>query len=174
MAFHWLTRPKAWLYGSLSLLLVLMIACGAAEESPAETGATTETAAEQAASEQMTQPAGPPPAAQRQPSTGMAGGEGGSTAGTDSMTQEEPAPTAVPAASDAPMVDARQVNRLEFAITSANNETNRPWKGSRQAYVQYDPTLDYAIGIHPPPANTCLNWLTNGKPVTTCLSGPSG
>ena len=44
---------------------------------------------------------------------------------------------------------AKQVTRLEFAITSANNETNRPWKGSRQAYVQYDPTLDYAIGIHP-------------------------
>ena len=153
MAYHWFTKPKLWLYCSLSMLLALMIACGAAEESPAETGGTTESAAEQAATEQMTAPAGPPPAAQRQPSTGMEGGSGGSTSGTESMEQPAeaaPAPTAVPQAmEEKPMVDARQVDRLEFAITSANNETNRPWKGSRQAYVQYDPTLDYAIGIHP-------------------------
>ena len=149
MAYHWLTKPKVWLYGSLSLLLVLMIACGAAEESPAETGGAS-TAAEQAAQEQMQQPAGPPPAAQRQPSTGMSGGAGGTTQGSDTMAQQqEPAPTAAPAMADTPAVAAKQVTRLEFAITSANNETNRPWKGSRQAYVQYDPTLDYAIGIHP-------------------------
>ncbi|MDE2844662.1 MAG: ABC transporter substrate-binding protein, partial [Chloroflexota bacterium] len=153
MAYHWLTKPKLWLYCSLSMLLALMIACGAAEESPAETGGTTQSAAEQAATEQMQEPAGPPPAAQRQPSTGMEGGSGGTTSGTESMEQPAeaaPAPTAVPQAmEEKPMVDARQVDRLEFAITSANNETNRPWKGSRQAYVQYDPTLDYAIGIHP-------------------------
>ena len=149
MAYQWLTKPRYWLYGSLSLLLILLVACGAAEEN---TGQTESAGGQQAAEEAMQQPAGPPPAAQRQPSTGMAGGAGGSTGGGDPMggASAEAAPTAVPEqAGSAPMVDARQVTRLEFAITSANNETNRPWAGSRQAYVQYDPTLDYAIGIHP-------------------------
>ena len=153
MAYHWLIKPKVWLYGSLSLLLMLMIACGAAEESPAET-TSAQPSGSSAADTAMQQPAGPPPAAQRQPSTSMTGGEGATTSGSDPMgqtaAQAEPAPTAVPEpVPSEPMVDARQVTRLEFAITSANNETNRPWQGSRQAYVQYDPTLEYAIGIHP-------------------------
>ena len=152
MAYHWLLKPKTWLVGSLSLLLLVAVACGAAEEAPAPASDSGSTAAEQSAMEQMQQPAGPPPAAQRQPSTGMAGGSGGTTSGADTMTQAEPAapePTAAPAPVEEPAVAAKQVNRLEFVITSANNETNFPWKGSRQAYVQYDPTLEYAIGIHP-------------------------
>ena len=152
MKYSWIASPRAWLYGALGLALVLIIACGSAQEAPAEPAVSE--VASQSASEVagISAEKAPPPAAQRQPSTGMAGGSGGSTSGTEAMGQSEaPAPTAVPAptAAPPPEVVGRQVTRLEFAITSANNETNRPWKGSRQAYVQYDPTLEYAIGIHP-------------------------
>ena len=46
-----------------------------------------------------------------------------------------------------PMVEARQVNRLQYAIGAVANEFNRPWAGSRQAYVLFDPILEQAIGI---------------------------
>ena len=155
MAFHWFTHPRAWLYGSLCLVLLLIIACGSAQESPASPsepageGATSSQSASEVAG--ISAEKAPAPAAQRQPSTGMTGGEGGSVAGSESMTEATavPAPTAVPVATAAPAVDARSVTRLEYAITSANNESNRPWNGSRQAYVQYDPILEQAIGIHP-------------------------
>ena len=154
MAYHWLTNPKAWIYGTLSLLLVLVVACGAAEEGPSEP-AMSETA-----SRSVSEVAGisdekaPAPAAQRQPSTGMSGGAGGSTGGTESMdqgaaTSAEPAPTAEPAQMDKPAVEVRSVTRLEYAIGAVANESNRPWAGSRQAYVLFDPILEYAIGINP-------------------------
>ena len=153
MAYHWLTNPKAWLYGTLSLLLVLVVACGAAEEGP------TEPRMSETASQSVSEVAGisaekaPAPAAQRQPSTGMAGGSGGSTSGSESMdqgaaTSAEPAPTAVPAQMEKPAVEARSVTRLEYAIGAVANESNRPWAGSRQAYVLFDPILEYAIGIN--------------------------
>ncbi len=152
MAYHWLTHPKTWLYGTLSLLLVLIIACGAAEEGPADTGAqdsmTSQSVSEVAG---LSTDKSPAPAAQRQPSTGMEGGSGGSMAGTEPMGTDAaanaPAPTAVAEPQPEPMVDVRSVTRLEYAIGAVANESNRPWAGSRQAYVLYDPILEYAIGI---------------------------
>ncbi len=143
MKYRWFTSPKAWLYGALCLALVLVIACGSAQESPAEP------AAETTASESVSEVAGlssekaPAPAAQRQPSTGMSGGESGSVSG--SVVTEQP--TAAPEPTAAPVVDARKVDRLQYAIGAVANESNRPWAGSRQAYVLYDPILEYAIGI---------------------------
>lgn len=144
MKYSWFTSPRAWLYGALSLALVLIIACGSAQEAPAEPVVS------EVASQSVSEVAGlsteraPAPAAQRQPSTGMTGGEGGSTGGTEAM-----APTAAPAPTEAPSVDARAVTRLEYAIGAVANESNRPWAGSRQAYVLYDPILEYLIGVSP-------------------------
>ena len=148
MAFHWFTHPRAWLYGSLCLVLLLIIACGSAQESPASpsepagAGATSDQSVSEVAG--ISAEKAPAPAAQRQPSTGMTGGESGSVSGSEAMAQ----PTAVPAPTAAPpAVETRSVTRLEYAIGAVANESNRPWAGSRQAYVLFDPILEYAIGV---------------------------
>lgn len=132
MNLHWFKDPRAWIYGSLCLALLLIVACGSSSAPEAAAPAAEPAAAVPA--EKL-----PAPVAQREP----AGGSSGSAA-------VEPAPTAVPAPADTStesMVEARMVVRLEYAIGAVANETNRPWAGSRQSYVQYDPTLEYAIGI---------------------------
>ena len=153
MAYHWLSNPKAWLYGAMSLLLVLIVACGAAEEGPAAEPAQPITSQSVSEVAGLSAEKAPAPAAQRAPSTGMSGGTGGSNTGaeamTDSTTASDPAPTAAPAPQDKPAVETRTVDRLEYAIGAVANESNRPWAGSRQAYVLYDPILEYAIGVSP-------------------------
>ena len=148
MAHHWFTNPKAWIYGSLCLVLLLIVACGSAQEGssePAQESLTSQSVSEVAGLPAEKKPA---PAAQRAPSDTATGG--GSTAAEPAAQAEPaaPAPTAVPEpAKEEPAVPARSVTRLEYAIGAVANESNRPWAGSRQAYVLYDPILEYAIGI---------------------------
>ncbi len=146
MQYPWLTNPKTWIYGSLCLVLLLLIACGSAQESPADS-----TAGDSVASQSVSEVAGisaekaPAPAAQRAPSVAD---ESMTGSGTDTMSQAEPAPTAVPEpVPSQPEVATRSVTRLQYAIGAVANESNRTWAGSRQAYVLFDPILEYAIGI---------------------------
>ncbi len=145
MAYQWLSNPKAWLYGAMSLLLVLIVACGAAEDSPA--AAPTQAVTSQSVSEVagLSAEKAPAPVAQREPAAAPGSS---SSSGTDTMAKAEPAPTAVPAEAPVePKVAARSVTRLQYAIGAVANESNRPWAGSRQAYVLYDPILEQAIAI---------------------------
>ena len=145
MAYHWFTNPKAWIYGSLCLLLVFIIACGSSS-APAEPAPESDTPKSVSEVAGLSAEKAPAPAAQRQPSAEVASSVTGST-NTEPAAQAEPAPTAEPAMTEKPAVTARAVTRLQYAIGAVANETNRPWAGSRQAYVQFDPTLEYAIGI---------------------------
>ena len=145
MNYHWLTNPKTWIYGSLCLLLLLIVACGSssAPAEPAES-VTSKSVSEVAG---LPQEKAPAPVAQREPAAAAKPAPSGSTT-TDTTAKAEPAPTAVPAAApDKPMVEARSVTRLQYAIGAVANESNRTWAGSRQAYVLYDPILEQAIGI---------------------------
>ena len=52
-------------------------------------------------------------------------------------------PTAMPQPTEVPSTDfVSSTARLVYAIGAVANETNRPWAGSRQAYVQYEPMLE--------------------------------
>ena len=136
---HRIPNFKTWLLSLACLALFFVLACGAAEEGPVET--TQSEVASQSVSEVagLSQERAPAPMAQREPAA--AGDSGGSAAA-------EPAPTAVPAQASEPAVQARSVTRLQYAIGAVANESNRPWAGSRQAYVLYDPILEQAIGIN--------------------------
>ena len=153
MDYHWLTNPKAWIYGSLCLVLLLLIACGTAQEGPAET--TPSDTASQSVSEVagLSQGKAPAPVAQREPAAEQ---------------KAEPAPTAIPAAvSDQPAANVRSVTRLQYAIGAVANESNRTWAGSRQAYVLFDPILEQATALTARPASTSPNWPLAGRPMTT-------
>ena len=148
MDYHRIPTFKAWFLGTLSLVLLLILACGAAEEGPAQEPAQDLTS--QSVSEVAGLPAekAPAPVAQREPAAAPGSSSSTGSGGTDTMAKAEPAPTAVPEAAPAePQVAARAVTRLQYAIGAVANESNRPWAGSRQAYVLYDPTLEQAIGI---------------------------
>ncbi len=148
MDYHRIPSFKAWFLGTLSLVLLLILACGAAEEGPAQEPAQDLTS--QSVSEVAGLPAerAPAPMAQREPAAAPGSSSSTGSGGTDTMAKAEPAPTAVPAAAPAePQVAARAVTRLQYAIGAVANESNRTWAGSRQAYVLFDPILEQAIGI---------------------------
>jgi len=121
----WLSNPKTAILTTLVLALLFAVACGsAAPPPPTEAPATQQ--------ERL-----PAPVAQRGEGASASTGGGGQ-------------PTATPArVAQSRAVAPRQVTRLRYAIGGVDNETNRPWAGNRQAYVQYDPMLNNLIGIDP-------------------------
>ena len=144
------TIPKVWIYGTLFVVLLLIVACGSssapAEPAAAPAGSSAQEGANMPAAEKL-----PAPVAQREPAAAKSEPSASTTTDsstTDTTAKAEPAPTAMPeAAPEKPMVPSRTVTRLRYAIGAVANETNRPWAGSRQAYVQYDPILEDAIEI---------------------------
>jgi peptide/nickel transport system substrate-binding protein len=122
MLSHWVRSLKTINFTILVLALLFTVACGsAAPPTPTQAPATQEERR-------------PAPIAQREATPVSA--------------------TAQPTATPAPVgksqeVTPRQVTRLRYAIGAVDNETNRPWAGSRQSYVQYDPMLNNLVGIDP-------------------------
>lgn len=107
---------------ALVAALVFVIACG--ESSTATPVPATEAPAATSAPEAT--PAGAPPQEDRPTPTSAAA-----------------APTTAPQPTQAPSTGyVSDTTRLVYAIGAVANETNRPWAGSRQAYVQYEPMLE--------------------------------
>ncbi len=139
MIRSWLRKGKSLTFTPLLLLLGLVIACGAAAT------ATPVPAAK---------PAAPAPAAVAAPAAPAApAARPGAQPPSDEVirTTATPAPTAVPKAAAAATpkpAAAAKVKRLQYAVTSpgGGNETNRPWGGNRQAFVQYEPMLENLLG----------------------------
>lgn len=119
---------------SLALVaaLALVIACGGAAEEPTDAPAptTAPAAAPTQAAAPAATPAGAPPQEDRPTPTSAAP----AAAATPTAM---PQPTAVPSTGY-----VSETTRLVYAIGAVANETNRPWAGSRQAYVQYEPMLE--------------------------------
>jgi ABC-type transport system substrate-binding protein len=125
MFVPWLKNPETAILIALALALLFAVSCGsAAPPTPTEVPAAPQ--------ERLPAPVGPR--------------EGAPAASTGGGSQ----PTATPApVTQSQEVEAQQVTRLRYAIGGVDNETNRPWSGSRQAYVQYDPMLNNLVGIDP-------------------------
>ena len=121
MLFRFLGSGK-FLALALTAALVFVIACG--ESSTSTPVPATDVPAATSAPEAT--PAGAPPQEDRPTATSAA-----------------PAPTAVSQPTEAPDTGyISDTTRLVYAIGAVANETNRPWAGSRQAYVQYEPMLE--------------------------------
>ena len=123
---------------ALVAALVFVIACG--ESSTSTPVPATEAPAATSAPEAT--PAGAPPQEDRPTATSEPAGappqEDRPTATTAAA-----APTAQPQPTQVPSTDyISDTTRLVYAIGAVANETNRPWAGSRQAYVQYEPMLE--------------------------------
>ena len=115
-----LDSRKMVLLAGLSLVLMLVFACGGSDEPPAS-------APSQASEKAQSKPKSPPN--EHPTATAQAGAKAG-------------VPTAAPAATKAPSSKTVKTKRLRYAIGAVANETNRPWAGSRQAFVQYEPMLE--------------------------------
>ena len=131
---------------ALLAALVFIIACGSSEaptEPPAAATeapvATTAPAAAPAAT-----PAGAPPQEDRPTATSApAGAPPQEEKPTATTAAAAAAPTAMPQPTQVPSTGyVSDTTRLVYAIGATANETNRPWAGSRQAYVQYEPMLE--------------------------------
>jgi hypothetical protein len=107
-----LKNPETAILIALALALLFAVSYGSAAP-------PTPTEAPAAPQERLPAPVGP---------------REGASASTGGGSQ----PTATPApVTQSQEVEAQQVTRLRYAIGGVDNETNRPWSGSRQAYVQY-------------------------------------
>ncbi len=132
-----LLNGKFWAL-ALVAALAFVIACGSSE-SPTETPAATE-----APVADPTQSAAPP--SEDKP-TATPDKPAGAPPSEDNPTPTSPAsqantPTPVPAPTEPKPAVLSETPRLVYAIGAVANETNRPWAGSRQAYVQYEPMLE--------------------------------
>lgn len=111
------------LLAGLSLVLMFVFACGGSDEPEASAPA-------QAPAKAESKPKSPP---NEHPTA----------------TPKAGVPTAVPAPTKAPPAKvASKTERLRYAIGAVANETNRPWAGSRQAFVQYEPMLETLLAKH--------------------------
>ena len=129
MLTRFLLNGKFLAFGLIAAL-VFVIACGgAAEEQPTEAPAPTAapTVAPTQAAAPVATPAGAPPQEDRP---------------TPTTAAPAATPTAMPQPTEAPVGFVSETTRLVYAIGAVANETNRPWAGSRQAYVQYEPMLE--------------------------------
>ena len=133
----------------LAAALALVIACGGASEDPTEPAApaTVPTVAPTQDAAPVATPAGAPPQEDRPTATASA--PAGAPPQEDRPTPTSVAsaaastPTTVPQPTPVPSTGFVSANtRLVYAIGAVANETNRPWAGSRQAYVQYEPMLE--------------------------------
>ena len=118
-----LNSRKMVLLAGLSLVLLLVFACGGSDDPVAS-------APTQAPEKAQSKPKSPPN--EHPTATAKAG-----------------VPTAVPASTKAPSAKtASKTKRLRYAIGAVANETNRTWAGSRQAYVQFEPMLETLLAKH--------------------------
>ena len=109
-----LNSRKMILLVGLSLVLMFVFACGGSDDSEVSAPAK---APEKAQEKAQSKPKSPP--------------------------NEHPTPIAKVVATKAPPAKvASKTERLRYAIGAVANETNRPWAGSRQAFVQYEPMLE--------------------------------
>jgi peptide/nickel transport system substrate-binding protein len=136
---------------SLALVaaLALVIACGGAAEEPTDAPAptTAPAAAPTQAAAPAATPAGAPPQEDRPTPTSAAPAGAPPQEDRPTPTSAAPAaaatPTAMPQPTAVPSTGyVSETTRLVYAIGAVANETNRPWAGSRQAYVQYEPMLE--------------------------------
>ena len=130
---------------ALVAALVFVIACGGAAEEP--TDAPAPTAAPTQAAAPAATPAGAPPQEDRPTATSAAPAGAPPQEDRPTPTSAAPAaaatPTAMPQPTAVPSTGyVSETTRLVYAIGAVANETNRPWAGSRQAYVQYEPMLE--------------------------------
>ena len=145
-----LFRNGKFLTFALIAALVFVIACGASEEAteaPAATSAPAAAAPTQAAAAVAATPAGAPPQEEQPTATSAPAGappqEEQPTATTAAAAGAQATPTAMPQPTEVPSTGfVSATPRLVYSIGAVANETNRPWAGSRQAYVQYEPMLE--------------------------------
>ena len=121
-----LNSRKMLLLAGLSLVLMLVFACGGSDE-PAASAPT------QAPEKAQSKPKSPPN--EHPTPTAKAAAKAG-------------VPTAAPAPTKAPSSKTVKTKRLRYAIGAVANETNRTWAGSRQAYVQFEPMLETLLAKH--------------------------
>ena len=131
---------------ALAAALVFVIACGSSE-SPTEAPTATEApaAAPTQAAAPVATPAGAPPSEDKPTATPSQ--PAGAPPSEDKPTPTSPAaqastPTPAPTPTEPAPAYISETPRLVYAIGAVANETNRPWAGSRQAYVQYEPMLE--------------------------------
>ena len=146
MLVRFLTNGR-FLAFALVAALVFVIACGGAAEEPTDAPAPTAAPAAAATAAPAATPAGAPPQEDRPTATTAA--PAGAPPQEDRPTPTTAAPvaaatpTAMPQPTEVPSTDfVSSTTRLVYAIGAVANETNRPWAGSRQAYVQYEPMLE--------------------------------
>ena len=120
-----LNSRKLVLLAGLSLVLLLVFACGGSDD-PAASAPT------QAPEKAQSKPKSPPNEHPTATATAKAG-----------VPTAAPAPTKPPSAKP-----ASTTKRLRYAIGAVANETNRTWAGSRQAYVQFEPMLETLLAKH--------------------------
>ena len=127
---------------ALVAALAFVIACGGAAEEP--TDAPAPTAAPTQAAAPAATPSGAPPQEDRPTATSAAPAGAPPQEDRPTPTSAAPAAAATPTAMPQPteVVPVSETTRLVYAIGAVANETNRPWAGSRQAYVQYEPMLE--------------------------------
>ena len=127
---------------ALVAALAFVIACGGAAEEP--TDAPAPTAAPTQAAAPVATPSGAPPQEDRPTATSAAPAGAPPQEDRPTPTSAAPAAAATPTAMPQPteVVPVSETTRLVYAIGAVANETNRPWAGSRQAYVQYEPMLE--------------------------------
>jgi len=127
---------------ALVAVLAFVIACGGAAEEP--TDAPAPTAAPTQAAAPAATPSGAPPQEDRPTATSAAPAGAPPQEDRPTPTSAAPAAAATPTAMPQPteVVPVSETTRLVYAIGAVANETNRPWAGSRQAYVQYEPMLE--------------------------------
>ncbi len=142
MLVRFLTNGR-FLAFALVAALVFIIACGSSE-APTEAPVATEAPAAAATSAPEATPAGAPPQEDRPTATSEPAGAPpqedrptATTAAAGAAPTAQPQPTQVPSTGY-----VSETTRLVYAIGAVANETNRPWAGSRQAYVQYEPMLE--------------------------------
>jgi len=122
MVKRWVSKPSLLMFIPLLLVLVIAAACGGEEEeTPTPVRAPTSTTA----------PVRVEPTA------------------TPTRAAPVPTPTSAPTPTTAPRAGVPVVNRVRYAVTGAENETNRSWQGTAQAYVQWDGMIDNLIGLDP-------------------------
>ncbi len=131
---------------ALAAALVFVIACGSSE-SPTEAPTATQApaAAPTQAAAPVATPAGAPPSEDKPTATPSQ--PAGAPPSEDKPTPTSPAaqastPTPAPTPTEPAPAYVSETPRLVYAIGAVANETNRPWAGSRQAYVQYEPMLE--------------------------------
>ena len=127
---------------ALVAALVFIIACGSSEAPTEPPAAATEAPA--ATTAPAATPAGAPPQEDRPTATSApAGAPPREERPTATAAAASAAPTAQPQPTQVPSTGfVSDTTRLVYAIGAVANETNRPWAGSRQAYVQYEPMLE--------------------------------